>query len=158
MDKKKKEINKKEVKNIAASGLMGGMIGAAKGAGDVAFNNHKTYSKIKKAYINSNIDKYIEQGMSKKDAYKHVIDEFSKKKLSLNKIIPEYTGTAKHNLANAYKIKALSEMPYKAIGGAFAGIPIGMLAYGQISSMLDNIDKKALDNMVYFEKISKQVK
>lgn len=151
----KKKLNKKEVRNIAMAGVAGGVAGAAKGVGDVTFDNYKAYNKIKKAYINNHIDEYVKAGVSKKEAYKHIIEEFAKKKISLNKVIPEYTGINKYNVADAYKMKALSEMPYKAIGGAMAGIPIGMLAYGQISNIIENLDKKNPKNMVYFEKVTK---
>lgn len=150
----KKKINKKEVRNIAIAGAAGGVAGAVKGTGDAALDNYKAYNKIKKAYASKHIDEYIKAGMSKKEAYKRVIEDFSKKKISLNKVIPEYTGISKHNVANAYRLKALSEMPYKTIGGALAGVPLGMLAYGQVSNIINNLDKKASENMIYFEKVT----
>lgn len=156
--KEKKQLNKKEIKNIAISGVAGGAAGAVKGAGDVAISNYKSYNKIKNAYINNHIDDCIKSGMSKKDAYKHLINEFSKKTIALNKVIPEYTGGKQHNVANAYQIKALSELPYKVIGGAMVGIPVGMLAYGQLSDIAEKINKKASDNMVYFEKVTNKIK
>lgn len=154
----KKSINKKEVKNIALAGAAGGTAGAMKGAGDVAISNYKTYKKIKNAYVDKHLNDYIKSGMSKKEAYKKVIEEFSKKKIALNKVIPGYAGDAKHYIGNAYYIKAMSEAPYKVVGGALAGVPLGMLAYGQISNLIQNLDKKASDNMVYFEKVTKIVK
>lgn len=159
MDKKKngkdKKVNKKEVRNIAIAGGVGGIAGATKGVGATAINNYKSYDKVKKAYIDSHIDEYIKKGLSKKEAYKRIIKDFSNKKIALNKIIPEYKGVSKYHIADAYKIKALNEIPYKAIGGAMTGVPLGMLAYGQISNIIENLDKKASDNMVYFEKVTK---
>lgn len=153
-DKKRKEINKKEVRNIAAAGVVGGLAGAGQGAGTVAFNNYDKYNKVKKAYINKHIDEYMKRGLSKKEAYKVILEEFSKKKIELNKIIPDYKGPNKYRLADAYKAKAIHEMPYKVIGGAMAGVPLGMLAYGQISNLAENFTKKASYNMVYFEKVT----
>lgn len=154
-DNGKKKLNKKEVRNIAIAGVAGGVGGAAKGIGDSALNNYKSYSKIRSAYIDRHIDKYIKAGIPKKEAYRRVIDDFAKKKISLNKVVPEYTGVNKYRVADAYKMKAISEMPYKAIGGVMAGVPIGMLAYGQISNIIENLDKKKSNNMVYFEKVTK---
>lgn len=151
----KKKLNKKEVRNIAIAGAAGGVGGAIKGVGDSAFNNYKSYNKIRSAYINKHINEYIKAGIPKKEAYRRVIDDFAKKKISLSKVVPEYTGASKYRVADAYRMKAISEMPYKAIGGAMAGVPIGMLAYGQISNMIENLDKKKSNNMVYFEKVTK---
>lgn len=156
MDEKKakKKINKKEIKNIAIAGAVGGVAGAGKGVGNVAIDNYKKYNKVKKSYIDKHIDEYIKKGFSKKEAYKRIIEDFSSKKIPLNKIIPEYKGVNKYKVSDAYKIKALNEIPYKAIGGTLVGVPLGMLAYGQVSNIVENLNKKASYDMIYFEKVT----
>lgn len=153
--KEKKEINKKELRNIVLAGVTGGTLGGLKETGKTINSSRRDYSQLKKMFINQELSKYLSQGISKKDAIDKLKKEFSNKTIPLAKVIQGYDGPQTARVGNAYITRAVHELPYKAIGGAIVGFPAGVLAYSTLSSLAEN--KKNGKNLKYLDPVQNNI-